>query len=122
MNRFLSRVGISLAWVDVASSGGGSGSSGVETMLGGGGRVIDSKEGNGCTVLQVEIAPEWECSDEQIAETKRGYPSSGSTTPETTVAPGAATADDVALRPMDCEGLADLRRPALKDAQRLTLA
>ncbi len=93
----------------------------VQGIDGSGGRIIDTEEGNGCVVQTVQIPAEWECSAEQLAVANGAYPTSGTTIPETDVAPNAATAEDVALRPMGCEELADLRRPALREAQRATL-
>jgi uncharacterized secreted protein with C-terminal beta-propeller domain len=89
-----------------------------------GGEVVDATYGNGCTIVQIVHPPAWACSDAQLADAKVYPGSSGSSAaaPPATTPPAAVLADDVALRPMDCQGLADLRRPALKDAHHQTLA
>ncbi|HEX6767256.1 MAG TPA: beta-propeller domain-containing protein [Polyangiaceae bacterium] len=122
MNLFGSRAGFSVVGFFVLSNCGGAAPSEFGSNDNGG-RIIDTTEGNGCTILQVQVPAAWECSAEQIAEAKSGvYPGTGAgVAPPTTLPPAMATSDDVALRTTDCEGLAALRRPALKDAQHTTL-
>ena len=70
----------------------------------------------GCSSVTVEHAPVWSCSEAQIKAAQSGY----SAPPE--VVATAAGASSPTLRVSDCADLAALRRPALKSAQRATLA
>jgi hypothetical protein len=76
----------------------------------GNGKVVDTtQQGQDCFAVTVEHPPAWECNAEQIAEAQSypQYPGGGYGTQ-----PGDES--DVRLRPTDCEGLADLRREALR--------
>jgi len=70
-----------------------------------------------CITVQVETPPVWECTAEEknIARGAMRAPAPG---PITTAAqqPPATDAPDVSLEQTDCDGLAELRRPALKRA------
>ncbi len=85
-----------------------------------GGKVTEVQRGAGCETITVSIDPEWECSAELLkGPTQGATPALPSQSP---ALPGSApSAAQVALIPTDCEGLAALRRPALKASQRSAL-
>lgn len=85
-----------------------------------GGKVTEVERGGGCEIITVSIDPEWECSAELLNGGTMGAatPLPASASP---ALPGVVDPAKVSLIPTDCEGLAALRRPALKSAQRSAL-
>src|SRR5687768_17060730 len=79
-----------------------------------GGRVT-GVQGDACQVVTIEHDPTWTCSAEQLELVQGGssvpYPQPGGAAAPY---PQPDDADPVDLQPTDCEGLAALRRPALK--------
>lgn len=120
MNLTPSRAGLLVGLLVVGSCR----STAIPAGIADGDGITDVTVGDGCTVITVQHPPAWECSAEELEEIAGAprYPSAPVPDASLTVNPAEATAGDVALRAMDCRGLADLRRPALKHAQHVTLA
>lgn len=74
-----------------------------------GGRVTHVLGDDECRVVTIQQDPEWECSDSQ-RNFVREYPFGAAPSPETP----PSSASNVALEVTDCEGLADLQRPTVK--------
>ena len=95
------------------------GSPGYRPVVGerlGDGRVTQV-EGGSCQTVVISYDAEWDCSAEQLAAIQ------GSSLPQP-IGPSASPGSvlpRVELVPTDCEGLAALRRPALKQAQQQKL-
>jgi hypothetical protein len=77
-----------------------------------GGTVVESRFlSEGCFSVTVELEPDWNCSAEQDALARA--PVTSPSTPKPGSAPGIDE-PGVVLTETDCRGLAELRRPALK--------
>jgi uncharacterized secreted protein with C-terminal beta-propeller domain len=70
-----------------------------------------------CRMVTVTHSAEWSCSDEQQQRVRGDFIGEA----EDTAAPAGPTPATVELAATDCEGLAALRRPALKSAQQSNL-
>jgi len=83
-----------------------------------GGRVTHVQAGGDCQIVTVSYEAEWECTPEQLS-----LVNGSSSVPGYGGAVGAApsVSKTAELIPTDCEGLAALRRPELKAAQRQSL-
>src|SRR6185503_9330992 len=82
-----------------------------------GGHITHVQAGGDCQIVTVSYEAEWDCAPEQLSllQGPSSVPSGGAVGTAPSV---NATAE---LIPTDCEGLAELRRPELKAAQRQTL-
>ncbi len=113
---YLGLVGSALLGVATGCGGGGNQGFEVGDSLDGG-EVTNVTTTGSCQIVTVTHSPVWACSAEQLELVKNPYyaplPSPAEAPP-----PGGERVD---LVPTDCEGLAALRRPALKQMQQQTL-
>jgi hypothetical protein len=84
-----------------------------------GGKVTAVSGKGECRIVTLTHDAPWACSAEQITAARGG--SAAAPSPTGSTASQLPEAERVALTPTDCEGLAALRRPALKTQQRRTL-